>query len=209
MEHFAQSVSSPWIGIAYWQKSNFTKARRMKCRHLAKQLVSGSHENHNPDDRPTPHMSPFNYEYYAKRSIWQFPRKEVFVIRTEQEWQDMLDLDYMLGGSGNFVAKKGHKKKTIKHGSDKYYKSPLSEQSYHKLCCVLEHEIEIYKDILDQATNLSPAAKEATLKDLKDKCGITTTASSWAAWRTTCRERLKRDDDILTKDYENSPEAEE
>jgi hypothetical protein len=198
MEEFAQSVSSPWRGNSHFRRSNLTKQEKMNCRLLAKQVVSGQHRDHKPFDHPVPHMVPYNYQYYASKSMWQYPKKEVFVIRTEHEWDDMVELDILLGGSGNFTQRK---QKDIKHGSDKYHKSPLSQEAYSKLCCVLENEILIYKDILDQALNLSPEQKEESMNDVKDKCGIDK-ATSWPAWRTTCKDQLALDQEVLTKNWD-------
>jgi hypothetical protein len=120
------------------------------------------------------------------------------VIWTEHEWDNIVELDILLGSSGNFTQ---GGKKDIKHGSDKYHKSPLSQEAYSKLCCALENKILIYKDILDQALNLSPEQKEESMNVVKDKCGIDK-ATSWLAWKTTCKDQLALDQEVLTKNWD-------
>ena len=185
MEDFAQSVMKPWRPND--NLDNFTNtAERAKCRQLAKHLVQGGHNR-----RIIPHMM-CNYHYYATHSIWKYPGKEIFGIRTEHEWDDMVSLDKLLGGTGTFRNANLHHS----HGSENYHPSPISTEAYHKLCCALETEIDIYFNLLDQSVNLDNAAKEESKAIVREKCDIT---PSWLEWRTACLQRMN-DSDLDNKE---------
>ena len=193
LEDFAQAALSPYRGNPGFAAQNLTRYQRYQCRKLAVNLVQGS--SIALESKAAPHFQ-HNYEYYAKHTIWQFPHKEVFVIRTDninednsnRNWQqDANALEQLLGGNGNFSSVPLSSAASAKEEED-----TLSPDAYKKLCCVLEHEIEIYKDILDKAANLDRYAKEETMDELKSKCGISR-HTSWTQWRTECRARLRDD----------------
>ena len=177
MEDFAQALMKPWKQSSFW--SDLSLKERRHCRYLAREMVQGYGTYGS-----APHML-YNYFYYAQRSIWKYPEKEVFAIRTEHEWDDTVALDHLLGGNANFV-----QNRDVSHGSEGYAPSPLSTQAYQKLCCALESEIEIYQDILERAINLDFRAKEEDLDSIREKCGIQTT---WTEWRIDCRRHLRKD----------------
>ena len=181
MEDFAQALMKPWKPWNTNNNNNYllSKQERRHCRYLAREMVQG-HGTYGS----APHML-YNYFYYAQRSIWKYPNKEVFAIRTEHEWDDIVALDRMLGGNANFV-----ENRDVSHGSEGYVPSPLSKQAYQKLCCALESEIEIYQDILERVINLNSRAKQDELESIREKCGIQTT---WTEWRIECRRHLRKD----------------
>jgi len=199
MESFAQSLMRPWkksdLAVAAFvngssiqqdnhdKKKELSQDERRHCRYIAREVVQG-HGTYGAG----PHML-YNYAYYAARSIWKFPTKEVFAIRTEHEWQDMLHLDKLLGGNGNLK-----ENRDVSHGSEGYVPSPLSKEAYGKLCCALEQEIEVYQDILWRVLNLSWDEKQATMKSVLTKCGI---ATSWTEWRVKCRRKWRMDLQLL------------
>jgi hypothetical protein len=41
--------------------------------------------------------------YYTALTLWKYPDKEVFGIRTEHELDDMVAVDKLVGGSGEFI----------------------------------------------------------------------------------------------------------
>ena len=180
MEDFAQALMKPWTKTRAWK--NLSLSERRQCRYLAREMVQGY-----GSFGSAPHML-YNYAYYAQRSIWKYPDKEVFALRTEHR-EDMVALDKLLGGNGEF-----EQDREVSHGSEGYVPSPLSTEAYQKLCCVLETEIEVYQDILERARNLDATAKQESLDSLREKCGITT---SWTEWRVECRSQLRNDLRIL------------
>ena len=177
MEDFAQALMKPWKESDFW--SDLSLSERRNCRYLAREMVQG-HGTYGS----APHML-YNYLYYASRSIWKYPDKEVFGVRTEHEWEDTVELDRLLGGNGNFK-----QDRDVSHGSEGYVPSPLSTQAYQKLCCTLETEIEVYQDILERVMNLDAHAKWESMESIREKCGITTT---WTEWRVECRRQLRKD----------------
>ena len=190
LEDFAQATMSPWNPIKHFMETNMTMKDRWNCRKVARSALQG-HTKGNTH----PHMR-YNYEYYARKSIWKFPGKEVFGIRTEHEWNDMVQLDKLLGGTGNFT----NEAKSVSHGSEKYIPAPVSESAYHKLCCVLEREIEIYMDLLDSVENLSKQQKQESIDSVREKCGIADL--SWTHWRMQCRSTIEADTLTLEKNLQ-------
>ena len=96
MEAFAQATLPPFSTNPYWkaQKQNFTSTQRWDCRKKARQMVAGG-----KNKRVAPHMQ-FNYQYHANHTIYRYPEKEVFVIRYNQEYEDMELLNAAMGGGG-------------------------------------------------------------------------------------------------------------
>lgn len=180
MEDFAQSLLKPWKRNQNkdWGDSLSMDERR-NCRYLAREMVQGYGTYGSG-----PHML-YNYAYYAHHSVWQYPDKEVFGIRTEHEWEDTVELDRLLGGNGNLK-----ENREVSHGSESLLSSPLSTEAYQKICCALETEIEVYQDILQRVVNLNARAKRESMETIKTKCGVVTT---WTEWRVECRRQLRSD----------------
>ena len=181
MEDFAQSLLSPWSRGNL--NASLTLEQRRECRYLAREMVQG-----HGTMGSAPHML-YNYGYYMERSVWKYPTKEVFGIRTEHESDDIRALDELLGGNGNL-----RENTEVSHGSEGYASSPLTAEAYQKLCCVLEMEIAIYEELLERVVNLDRTSKLKDLSNLRDKCGITT---SWTEWRFVCQKKLRRDLRVL------------
>jgi hypothetical protein len=181
MEDFAQSLMRPWNPDQL--PRNLSKEERRHCRYLAREFVQGYGTYGSG-----PHML-YNFAYYAQRTVWKYPEKEVFGVRTEKESEDIKSLDALLGGNGNL-----RENTDVSHGSETYVASPLSSEAYQKLCCVLELEIEVYEDLLMRVINLDAQAKNDAMDSIKEKCGITT---SWTQWRYLCRKDLLADLRIL------------
>lgn len=177
MEDFAQNLMRPWIRGEFF--GPLSKDERNECRYLAREMVQGFGTYGSG-----PHML-YNFAYYAQRSVWKYPEKEVFAVRTEYETEDIKALDALLGGNGNL-----RENIEVSHGSETYVASPLSESAYQKICCVLEWEIEIYEDLLMRVVNLDDTAKQEAMDKVREKCRITT---SWAQWRHGCRKDLRKD----------------
>ena len=182
MEDFAQSTMSPW-NTEPAQFHNFTDTQRVDCRRIAREAAMGSYST------GFQHMY-YNYDYYVNKTIRAFPETEIFGVRTEQEWEDMTALDIYLGGTGQFKRKGTH----VSHGSEFYDPSPLSSVAYQKLCCVLEHEIQVYIELINRVDNLDDTAKVEGIDLIKEKCNI---ASSWSEWRAQCRNQIDKDWAIL------------
>lgn len=118
------------------------------------------------------HIS-FNMRYYVNITIDQFPEKDVLVVRTESLWDDLKNLDIQLGGYGYFGQREGYKDS---HGSEKYKQKTdtdsLSTGEYSLLCCALQDELDIYRDLLQRAANLNDEEKEFTILNTAKKCGF-------------------------------------
>jgi hypothetical protein len=173
MEEFAQNVLSPF--------PQGDTSHHFVRTNIARQFIQGHWE-----DSPAPHMK-YNYEHYRNITISSYPNKEVLGVRTKNQWEDIKALDIAMGGRGIF-SREGHQET---HGSENYIPSPLTTSAYHKLCCVLEHEIGIFADILNRVINLNATVKQEMMDDVRHKCGLGT--QSWDMWRRQCQERLAAD----------------
>ena len=113
----------------------------------------------------------YNYQYYTNYSInseWG-ANHSIAVVRTEHMWDDVKQLDILLGGSGNFTM--DGTKKT--HGSEKYkYSSDISTSNVNYLCCFLYKEMESYQYMILNAFNLMNVQKVETLMNLYQHCQI-------------------------------------
>lgn len=175
VEDFAQSVLPTWKPNAAFAK--FRERKTRECRRMARRVAQG-----HPHAHVSNHMQ-FNYQYYAEKTVFKYPEKEVFGVRTEHENDDMKALDLLIGGSAKFDSIEKYS-----HGSEIYMPSPISIEAYHKLCCVLSDEIEVYLHILNRASNLDQAAKQQSEDSLREKCGVQT---SWSTWKDDiCQPRL-------------------
>jgi hypothetical protein len=194
MELFAQSAMSPWDYVEKWNttenadRANTTTFPKA-CLPLARDMIKGKRR---PAYNLSPHMY-FNYEYYAEKSFDQFPHKEVFGVRTTNEWEDIIHLDLLLGGSGNFT----NKGESHFHGKDKtkpFTPPPISTEATHKLCCVLWKDIAIYLKLWERVLNFNQTLKQENEASLRAQCGV---SNSWSEWTTQCKAHLEQDEKLL------------
>lgn len=181
-EIMGQSVKAPWDHISGENKLvNSLEQQQSDCRWMARELVSGSGLT-----PLAPHMH-YNYKYYAQQSMLKFGGPEVLVIRAEQESQDLSLLHRLLGGDPRTTLPSPTPMET----------PTVSAQAYAKLCCVLEDEIAMYDILLTRAKNLPQHAKEESMNELKQKCGLTA-QQHWDDWRIECKNELEIDSVLLT-----------
>jgi hypothetical protein len=187
MEAFAQSVMSPWYN--HHLNQSFTLAKQRDCQKMARDMVQGNLLK----QLASPHME-FNYQYYAQRTLWTYnsTQKEIIAIRLEHSQQDLNAVREALAHS---VGRKAPPTNitTISHGSETYLPSPLTTEAYHKLCCVLQAEIQTYQEFLQRSINLSPQQQQESIQMVYDQCGI----ENWEEWRTDCQTKLNKDGNEL------------
>lgn len=115
----------------------------------------------------------YNYGYYRRNTIKKRPNHSVAVIRTENMWEDIMALDQMVGGTGNFTIV-GTK---VTHGSEKWagktqYSADLSPTNTKYLCCILYSELDIYQELILEAVNLNDAQRRETLSNVLAHCQL-------------------------------------
>lgn len=112
----------------------------------------------------------YGFRYYHDQTLGKKPNHSVAVIRTENLWQDVVDLDLALGGSG--VVKGGGTKYT--HGSEAYapQKKNLSARNRIYLCCLIHEEIAAYQTLVLEAFNLNSSQKKESLTNLLANCHV-------------------------------------
>ena len=114
----------------------------------------------------------FNYRYYYQQTIRAFPDKEILAIRTEHMWQDIVDLDIVTGGAGQFRTA-GHVVNANRNSnSSNTQAADTTTRDNRNLCCLLWHELELYQEIVVRAQNWNQGQKWETLYDVWDTCGI-------------------------------------
>lgn len=183
MEDFAQALLPPYDTKPnpHFIAKGMTHEQQTECRQLARDLVMG--------DKPAlapaaPHMR-YNYKYYADNTMYKHKGKELFVLRQEKEYDDMIFIDKAMGGTGVFAHAKD---KIPSDGSQHYMPSTLSDEAMHKLCCVLEDEIRYYYYIFDGAANLTPHDRGPTAEAMRHQCGIPR-ETSWTDWMHDCEQK--------------------
>lgn len=158
-------------------KSNGTSVLERMCINLAHHVVKGNAGQHYGNNGE--HIKPiqgfkhitFNMRYYVTRTLANFPDKDVIVVRTESMWDDLKDLDLKLGGYGIFGQREGYKDS---HGSETYKqeKDVLSGDEYSTLCCALQEEMDMYRQLVMRAVNLDEEDKYATIANTAERCGF-------------------------------------
>lgn len=126
----------------------------------------------------------YNMLHYANETIYEYPDKGVLVIRTESLWEDLKDLDTMLGGRGTFGGIEGTKDS---HGSEKYKQKTggtgtLSVEDYGLLCCAIMPEMNVYRNLIESAANLDDSATKAAISQTANKCGF----ANWDEMMNKC-----------------------
>jgi hypothetical protein len=163
---------------------------------------------------PVPHLS-YNYRHYQSKVLDMYSEggKEWFGIRTEHLAEDFDNLNRQLGGKVTEDTSKRQPAIKLTHGSEKFRgTSKLSAESYQSLCCLLQDEVSIYRDMVRRIWNLDDMEKFETIHSLAQKCGmlgttvvditsVATNASStnweileglWIGWtNTTCASRIR------------------
>ncbi|CAB9529922.1 expressed unknown protein [Seminavis robusta] len=127
---------------------------------------------------PIPHLR-YNYHHYQSKVFDVYKGKEWFGIRTEHLATDFTQLNLQLGGkkvgatTDQLQGEPQGKQLKLTHGSEQFRSSSkLSVQSYHRLCCLLEDELSIYRDLIHRVWNLDHTEKDATIHALAEKCGM-------------------------------------
>ena len=101
----------------------------------------------------------------------RFPQTPVIIVRTESLWQDLQELDRLLGGSGEFGGKAVENVVMNAKRSDiKSTAEGLSKRQTQLLCCGLQQELLAYKELLEQAVNFSLKEKQTTLQLTLERC---------------------------------------
>ena len=111
------------------------------------------------------------------------PNKELWVARTEYLWEDLQDVERLLG--------RRHQRHehfhNVTHGSEGHKpQETLSLQDQQQLCCALKDEIDIYGKLLLQAINLQEDARRDSLDSLAKDCGATSWGSFNKEQETIC-----------------------
>ena len=115
----------------------------------------------------------FNYNYYANKTIFTYPEKEVLVVRQEMLFDDLRGIELLFGG--NPLRAFETEGPTITHGSEHFrYRAHLDAVLVPVLCCAIPLEIFGYKEFLMRASNLERAQKSSALKALLHKCDTNT-----------------------------------
>ena len=131
-----------------------------QCRALGENVIKGKTAGGGP------HFQ-MNYNFYNEYTIKKYPNHFVAVIRTEYMWDDILNLEKALGGSGDFK-NVGFKHS---HGSEKYgMGTRLSIPNTIYLCCLLYEDIEIYQQLILKSINLNGLQKKESLSNLMARC---------------------------------------
>jgi len=118
------------------------------------------------------HIS-LNYGFYYRRTFLKYPEKDVVVVRTEHLFDDLQNIEYLLGGTALVQGSvTGHESRDW--GSTKYVSSGkiTDPKDLQVLCCAIESEARIYIELLERASNLSEDEKKESLEAFEDRCNV-------------------------------------
>jgi len=122
----------------------------------------------------------FNYKHYWRETMEKYKNKEVWVLRTEHLWEDMIHVErLLLSNSNRTVSHQLSQKHNVTHGSEGHVqRDQLSTGGLRRLCCALRDEIAIYGDLLRMSTNLDSQERNRSLDYLTEQCGNALAAPS-------------------------------
>lgn len=103
----------------------------------------------------------------------------VLVIRTPHLWEDMARADRVLGGAGYF-SQAGLK---VSHQSESFGEMAVVPRDHTlPVCCVLNDELAVYKELVERAVNLDRDTRQATMSHALELCQV----DSWHALIHAC-----------------------
>lgn len=140
----------------------------------------------------------FNYQHYWKATMMAEDQhsnhtnttNEIWVLRTEYLWDDMLHVEQLLSNSSNSSSTTTDdvhhlsERRNVTHGSEGHIqRDELSSRGRERLCCALRDEIAIYIDLLRRASNLKEDERDRSLDYLAQQCGEISSSEAGASRR--------------------------
>jgi hypothetical protein len=108
----------------------------------------------------------YNFGYYRNQVEDHDPKGRIIAIRTEHLMEDWNSIEDMLGGQR--MSKPVDK---INASSKRRREvAKISDRARRNLCIALRQEIQVYKDLLERAENLSEKQVAESLRELQDSC---------------------------------------
>jgi Sulfotransferase family len=155
--------------------------RQMKAKNTSSQCLPLLHRlvRGKPMGHFTGHLNS-NLEWYANNTHYNYPNKPILIIRTNNMWEDVRQIDIAMGGAGDFGKVDGKKETHNTLSADQRHQWTPEERK--PLCCVLMREFEVYMDLLNKAINLTPEQIEETWQNDMNTCD----ASSWEDLQAKC-----------------------
>jgi hypothetical protein len=154
--------------------------------HMSKHcnMLFGRVINNEPGFRAGFREKPFKFDlrYYTNKTIDQYPNKTVLIIRSQIIFQDLQDLEVLMGGNGTF---------RIKETFHDHLSSDELRRNYGLLCRKMREELYEYRRLIQLAANLDEATKQATIDGAANRCGF----SSWKQMEQTMKNKAHQDDD--------------
>jgi hypothetical protein len=122
---------------------------------------------------PADHHNWYNYDWYAHRMLVneRTSKGGIFALRMEHLEQDWATVDRMLGGDGAIPpglldSKNTADEKPLRVKGSKAH----SSEGIANLCRAMCPEIQVYKQLLSRAINLSPEDVDTSLQELRQQC---------------------------------------
>jgi len=167
-EQLALALHNQTHKLVSWTSSQTNETSQFDCFDFGKEVLQG-----NGHIMASSHII-LNYAFYVEKTLRKYPEKDIYIIRAENLWDDVKELNYQLGGphdDNSWHGAKGHDGHT--HGSESYVvKSRLSEKGKKTFCCYLSKENQIFEELVVRAVNINAPEKMAYLDSLYDDCGI-------------------------------------
>ena len=176
VEDFVQTLSLSKSLSLPLNKSRQKQSRQQMCYKLAHEMMQGV----GGPNGMAGHLH-CDYQYYAALTTQVQPNKPVLVARTEHLWQDLSNIDQLLGGTGQAFhnqieveqyekTRKQQAQQQPQQSQPHYHKDELSPQGYQILCCHLQDEIAVYQQWLQKAINLQDHEKYDSMQKVLQQC---------------------------------------
>ena len=111
----------------------------------------------------------YNYFYYTNRTTTLNPERDVVIVRKENLWNDMRNIEKLLGGSRSRQFEM--EGPVVSHGNEKFvYKAIVHPNLIPSMCCAVSDELEIYLKLIAMAKNLDEPDKMHSIQSLLSKC---------------------------------------
>jgi hypothetical protein len=143
------------------------------CRQLARDVIMGAIRPRRDGD----HMA-WNYGFYLSLVLEE--QKELFMVRTENFWEDWQTIETMVGGANSTinvtklltgVSPVSHHRGQVKEQHLPVWSRTISTIGTHNLCCAIRVDLDVYAMTLARAVNLDTSQRQESIARVEAKCG--------------------------------------
>jgi hypothetical protein len=157
---------------------NASNSNQTSCNDLAYKLFQSGEKNENAIAID----AASNFRYYHNKTLYKYPEKEVWVLRSENVLEDLDALEVLLGGvEGQYDLEYAA---TLTRPITGFMQKQIVPKKVMKLlCCALRDEFVVVNDVLHRAANFNNVLKYQAWSETLDECGF----GSWTNFQKECK----------------------